>query len=89
MTYIALAVASFIFIFLKAFQQRNVAFNHYLAVIPTSLLMAVVEVFAIAEIAAEGWSIPVVLAVGMASGLGALTAMGLHGFIFKTKDTPT
>lgn len=86
MTYLALGLASFVFIFLKAFQQRNVAFNHYLAVIPTSLLMAVVEVFAVATIAAEGWSIGIVLAVGIASGTGAVTAMLTHNRIFNNKD---
>jgi len=86
-TYAALALASFVFVFLKAFQQRNVAFNHYLAVIPTSLLMAVVEVFTIATLAAEGWNIIIVLAVGLASGGGALTAMALHNRMFKPKDT--
>lgn len=84
MLYLALAAASFIFVFLKAFQQRNVAFDHYAAILPTSLGMATVEVFMVAKVAAEGWSVGVVLAVGLASGMGALGAMFLHRKLFTT-----
>lgn len=70
--------ASFIFIFLKAFQQRNVAFDHYVWIIPTSFLMALAEVYVIANIAARGYSIFLVLSIGLGSGIGALLAAILH-----------
>ena len=78
MTLWLLFFASFVFIFLKAFQQRNVAFNHDWWVLPTSLCMAAVEVYLIVEVAREGYGFGIWLAVGMGSGLGALAAMHLH-----------
>ena len=87
MLYLSMAVASFIFVFLKAFQQRNVAFDNYLPVIPVSLGMASVEVYVIANIAQTGWSLYSVAAIGLASGSGALVAMLLHKkFLMKPKD---
>lgn len=78
MTYAALFLASFVFIFLKAFQQRNVAFDHSKWVLPTSLGMAFVEVFVVAAIAREGFGLMLVGVVGLGSGLGALAAMYVH-----------
>lgn len=83
MSYLAVFAASFGFIFLRAFQQRNVTFDNYAAVVPTSLLMAATEVLVIANIAKSGWHLPLVLAVGLGSGFGALCAMLLHKRIFR------
>jgi hypothetical protein len=74
--------ASFAFIFLKAFQQRNVAFDHHAWIVPTSMLMALVEVYVIANVAAKGFSIALVLAIGIGSGLGALSAAVTHKRMF-------
>ena len=71
-------LASFGFIFLKAFQQRNVAFDHYSWIVPTSLLMALAEVYVIHNIATQGYSIALVFAIGFGSGFGALLAAILH-----------
>ena len=71
-------LASFVFIFIKAFQQRNVAFDHYAWIVPTSLLMAAAEVYVIANIATKGYSLWLVLSVGLGSGLGALSSVIVH-----------
>lgn len=76
--YEATFAASFVFIFLKAFQQRSVAFRNYVWILPTSMAMALVEVFVIANIAQQGWHIGLVLVVGLGSGTGALLATYLH-----------
>ncbi len=76
--YATAAGAMFIFVFLKAFQQRNVAFNHYWPVIPTSLLMALAEVYVIALIATTGYDLRLVLSIGFGAGCGAVVAMFLH-----------
>lgn len=81
--FLATFAASFVFIFLKAWQQRNVAFDHYWWIVPTSLLMAVVEVYVIANVATRGWHLPLVVAVGLGSGFGALAAALLHKRMFK------
>ncbi|MPZ19527.1 MAG: hypothetical protein GEV06_16645 [Luteitalea sp.] len=77
-SYALVFAASFGFIFLKAFQQRNVAFDNYGWVAPTSLAMAGAEVFVIANIARNGWAWPLVLVIGLGSGAGALAAMLVH-----------
>jgi hypothetical protein len=75
--------ASVAFIFLKAFQQRNVAFNHLAWIVPTSLGMAFTEVYVIFSIAERGYSLPLVLAVGLGSGVGALLAVIVHRKVFQ------
>lgn len=82
MSYLALFLCNFVFILLKAVQQRNVAFDNYVAVVPTSFMMAIVEVYVVAGVAARGWSIPVVMALGLAGGTGALSAMLIHKRLF-------
>lgn len=77
-------VAYFIFVFFKAFQQRNVAFMHYRWILPISYLMATTEVFIISLVAHEAvkgitWSLLwFALTIGTGGGFGALAAMYLH-----------
>ena len=78
MTFLAAFVASFCFVALKAFQQLNVVHDQYWLVVPTSVLMAVCEVYVVANIASLGWHIPLVLSVGFGSGLGCVASMLLH-----------
>lgn len=82
---ILVGTANFIFIFLKAFQQRNVAFMHYAWVLPTSFAMGVVEVGVIGAVAIEAsnaehfidmW--PLIVAVAFGGGLGCLASMFVH-----------
>ncbi len=82
---VLVGAANFVFIFLKAFQQRNVAFLHYGWVVPTSLMMGTVEIGVIGAVAIEAtkadrfidlW--PLVLAVGIGGGLGAVSSMWIH-----------
>ena len=75
---VGIAVANFGFIFLKAFQQRNVAYDNHYLIIPTSFVMAIVEVYVIAQIAINGFSVPLVAAVGVGGGTGALCAALAH-----------
>ena len=70
--------ASFVFVFLKAFQQRSVAFDNYAWVLPTSLAMSATEVFVVANVASTGWNLPLVLAIGFGGGIGCLIAMVAH-----------
>ena len=68
----------YIYVLLRAFQQRNVAFLNYAWIVPTSYFMAVMDVFIVAFIAHAGWSAGIVLANGTGGCLGALSAMWLH-----------
>ena len=77
------SLAMFGYVFTKAFQQRNVAFDHYWPVIPTSWIMFAMEAYIVVTIASRGWDILFVGAVGTSAGLGALGAMVLHKHLFR------
>lgn len=86
MTLLLLAFASaFLFVLLKSFQQLNVSSGQYLWVLPTSLLMAVCEVYVTWQAATRGWGW-IVFPIGLGSGLGAMTGMWLHKLLTKTKQ---
>jgi hypothetical protein len=70
-------VASFVFIFLKAWQQLNVVHHQLWWVMPTSMGMAVCEVYVVSTVAIQGWGW-VVLSVGLGSGLGCVASMLVH-----------
>lgn len=79
MTYLVALVASFAFIFLRAFQQRNVAFDNYAWVIPVSWAMAATEFLVVTMIAKQdSYNVVLVLTLGSGAGMGSLTAMLLH-----------
>lgn len=68
----------FIYVMLRAFQQRNVAFDNYRWVVPTSYAMAATDIFLIAAVAKNGWSVPLVMAYGTAGAGGSICAMLFH-----------
>ena len=77
-------VAYFVFVFFKAFQQRNVAFMHYKWILPISYMMACTEVFVISFVAYEAtqglsWQLLwFALTIGTGGGLGAVISMWIH-----------
>lgn len=70
--------ANWMFIGLKSFQQRNVAFDNFYLIVPTSMLLAVAEVYVVAQIAVNGWRWDLVLTLGLAGGTGSLMATLFH-----------
>ncbi len=81
--------AMFAFVFLKAFQQRNVAFDApWWVVLLLSYGMSYTEVYVISVIAEQGFSIALGLAIGTGSGWGAIAAMALHRKIFGKQGKP-
>jgi hypothetical protein len=77
-TFAAVFAANFAFIFLKAFQQRNVIHNNFGWVLIVSNTMALFEVYVVASIAKHGVDGWLVVALGMGGGLGCVAAMALH-----------
>jgi len=75
--YVLVFLASFMFVMVKAFQQLNVQHDKFAWVVPTSMTMAVCEVFVIANIAHNGWGW-IVIPTGLGSGLGCVVAMVIH-----------
>jgi hypothetical protein len=68
---------SFIFIGLKSWQQLNVVHKKFWWIVPTSMSMAICEVFIIASAAKNGWGW-IVLPIGLGGGLGSLSSTWLH-----------
>lgn len=69
--------ASYVFIALKSWQQLNVVKRAYWWILPTSMAMAVCEVYVIATVAQDGFGW-LVFWVGLGGGLGSICATFLH-----------
>jgi len=80
-----LIIASYISVFVKAFQQRNVAFNNYLFVPIFSLAMAFTEVYIIINIVKLGASWGLVWKLAIGAVLGCWSAMYLHNKLTNAK----
>jgi hypothetical protein len=86
---LTLLLTSFIFVFLKAGQQLNVARGHYYLVPWFSFGMAAAEVFVIATIATQGYDWMAVVGMGIGGSTGAMLAMYLHTRILGNKHDKT
>lgn len=84
--------AYFVFVFFKAFQQRNVAFLHYRWILPISYAMSLTEVLVISLIAIEasqGWSWQLLgfgFTIGTGGGLGAVASMWIHNRYIRHEE---
>ena len=82
MSFVLAFLASFVLIFLKATQQRQVQFAEYKKMPPVSMGMAFCEVFIVANVArsAEGFWPLVLLAVciGLGAAVGSILGTYLH-----------
>jgi len=85
-SYIIIFLASCISIFLRAFQQRNVAWAYYWWITATAYFIAIVEIYVISNIAQRGWSWPLVLIIGTGGAIGAVSATWMHKTYIKKKD---
>ena len=74
----AACLAMSVFVFLKAFQQRNVAFDHHTLVLPISILMALCEFYVIAWVVTTGFVFWKIVLIGCCTGMATLSAMYLH-----------
>lgn len=75
---ILVAGANFLNVFIRAFQQRNVAHLHYRWVMPTSAVFAVADMVVIASVAALGPSLMMWLGLALGGGLGCMASMKVH-----------
>lgn len=81
MIYIASVLVSFISVFLKGFQQKNVIHNRVVAAALTSYLMATFDVLAITIIIhGDLW---IILTTGTGAACGIVAAMKLHDRVFQ------
>ncbi len=85
MIYFWAFVGTFVAVFLKGFQHKNVIANMYGKTFLTSYLMAFVDVLLIGLIARATWDIA--FASGSGAALGMVAAMWLHNrLFFKPKE---
>lgn len=82
MMYLTAFATSFLYIFLKCAQQLNVVHKQYLWVLPTSMSMALCEVYVISTTAKTGFGW-LAIAIGLGAGLGCMASMYLHGKLTK------
>ena len=68
---------TFLYVFLRGFQQKNIHGNHYIAAFTTSICMNAADLGVIYLVVKNGWEVFPYTAVG--AGLGIVTAMWLHG----------
>ena len=78
MTYVPVGLAYFLYVFCRAFQQRNVVYNKYALVAPFSFALAAIDVFVISSIAFYGFKWGLVVAMTCGGTTGAMAAMYLH-----------
>lgn len=76
-----------VFVFLRAFQQRNVTLGNYWPVVPTSWMMALCEVAGLTAIVSVGFSWDFVMILGTATGCATMCAMWLHSRYFNNGRT--
>jgi len=79
-----LGLNSFAYIFLKAFQQKNVMQDKYYWMIPISICMGFSEVFLIVTVAAHVTYLTG-LCIGIGGGLGCIIACWSHNKITRIK----
>ena len=69
-------LVSFIAIFLRGFQQKNVIHGKYTMIAITSYLLALTDVAVVSIIVEHGWN--TVLAQGTGAALGMLASVYIH-----------
>lgn len=77
LTNLFLGLNAFAYIFVKAFQQKNVIYNKYWWMIPCSWLMGLSEVYVIAAVAADATWITG-LCIGTGGGIGCILSCKAH-----------
>ncbi|MDO8547884.1 MAG: hypothetical protein Q7R68_11075 [Nitrospirales bacterium] len=83
--WVTMAVFSFAYIFLKAFQQLNVVHKEYIWVIPTSIGMGLLEVAMVLMIVRAD-TVWLGLATGVGGACGALLAMVIHKGVTRRRS---
>ena len=82
------SAAIFTYVAAKAFQQRNVVGDHYLSIMPVSIVMALMEFYVVGFIAVTGFSLFKGIVLGLAGGSGCILSMLMHKRIFSEKAKP-
>lgn len=84
MSYILAFLGTFVSVFLKGFQHKNVIANLYINTIITSYFMAFVDVLIVGLIAKSDWT--VAFASGTGAAIGMASSMYIHNRYFARKE---
>ncbi|WP_411706292.1 hypothetical protein [Edaphovirga cremea] len=84
MLYCTSILVSFIAVFLKGFQHKNVNANKLKLIVPTAYLMAAFDWIAITIVVKGDWW--VAISAGTGASIGMLVAMLLHDKLFNQKE---
>ncbi len=76
MTYVLIFIANFVFVLLKAVQQRNIVGDYYLWVPPVSFLMSAAQVAIILYIVQSDWW--AIIPMGLGGATGGMLGMYIH-----------
>lgn len=82
MTFLLSALATFVYVMARAFQQLNVVHQQYARIVPTSLLMGVLDVGLVLLIVRAD-TLWLGFTNGLAGALGCYAAMALHQRLMK------
>ncbi len=78
MQYLGIFGAAFLYVWLRAFQQRNVAHANLAWIVPTSFGMGALDMYCIVSFARAGWSWGLWLIYGAAGACGSILAVLFH-----------
>lgn len=81
MIYLLAGIITFITVFIKGFQYKNVIGNHMKMIAITAYAMAFCDVILIGIVAKNHWTIG--LACGMGAMLGMIGSIKLHNRMFR------
>lgn len=81
--------SSFVFVFLRAFQQQNVIHKKYQWVLPISYALCAAEYLIITTAVKMGYGFVIVLVGGSGGGLGCVCSMWVHGWLLHRKNPAT
>ena len=76
-------LAATLYVFLRAFQTRNITEGRYGVTVPFSYAIDFVGFYIIAQIAEQGYDLALLVWIGTGSALGTLLAMAIHKKVFN------
>ncbi len=84
-TYLIAGVVSFVSVFIKGIQHKNIAGNHYRLVILTSYAIAFADVWLVGLMARS--SLDIAIPCGTGGAIGIALSMYIHNRFIKPKGT--
>lgn len=79
MSYLLAFIVTLVYVFTRSFQQLNVTHSRYWWILPTSMIMATMDVTIVSLIVKHDGNVPLLcFSMGLGGGLGSMSATFLH-----------